>query len=50
MRLSLTMWPNQSPTAVGAVRSAVAVRAVSRRWLGSLGVVPHTRYFHAYYI
>jgi hypothetical protein len=28
-------WPNQSPepTAVGAVSSAVAVHAVSRRWL-----------------
>ena len=29
------MWPNKSPepTAVGAVRSAVAVHAASRRWL-----------------
>jgi hypothetical protein len=32
------MWPNKSPepTAVGAVRSAVAVHATSRRWLSFL--------------
>jgi hypothetical protein len=31
----LTQWPNQSPepTAVGAGRSAIAVRVASRRWL-----------------
>jgi hypothetical protein len=34
-RLYMTMWPNKSPepTAVGAVRSAVAVHAASWRWL-----------------
>jgi len=34
----MTMWPNKSPepTAVGAVRSAVAVHATSRRWLSFL--------------
>jgi len=33
--MNTTMWPNQSPepTAVGAVSSAVAVHAASRRWL-----------------
>ena len=31
-------WPNKTlePTAVGAVRSAIAVHAVSRRWLSFL--------------
>jgi hypothetical protein len=31
----INQWPNKSPepTAVGAVRSAVAVHAASRRWL-----------------
>jgi hypothetical protein len=34
----ITMTPNQSPepTAVGAVSSAVAVHAASRRWLSFL--------------
>ena len=34
----IDQWPNQSPepTPVGACRSAVAVRAASRRWLGFL--------------
>jgi hypothetical protein len=36
--LKLTVMPNKSPepTAVGACRSAVAVHAVSRRWLSFL--------------
>jgi hypothetical protein len=31
----MTVWPNKSPepTAVGAVRSAIAVHVASRRWL-----------------
>ena len=35
MRISMNLWPNKSPepTAVGAVSSAVAVQAASRRWL-----------------
>jgi hypothetical protein len=35
MCLKIDQWPNKSPepTAVGAVRSAVAVHAASRRWL-----------------
>ena len=35
----MTMWFNQlpEPTAVAAVRSAVAVHVASRRWLSSLG-------------
>ena len=34
-RVGTLMWPNKSPepTAVGAVRSAVAVHVASRRWL-----------------
>ena len=37
--MTITMPNNQSPepTAVGAVRSAIAVQATSRRWLSSLG-------------
>ena len=35
MSLKIDQWPNKSPepTAVGAVRSAIAVHAASRRWL-----------------
>ena len=35
MRVLLSLMPNKSPepTAVGAVSSAIAVHAVSRRWL-----------------
>jgi hypothetical protein len=35
LTVNLTVWPNQSPepTAVGDVRSAIAVHAASRRWL-----------------
>ena len=35
MSLKIDQWPNKSPepTAVGAVSSAVAVHAASRRWL-----------------
>jgi hypothetical protein len=34
----LTLWPNKTlePTADGAVRSAIAVHAASRRWLSFL--------------
>jgi hypothetical protein len=34
----IDQWPNKSPepTAVGAGRSAIAVHAVSRRWLSFL--------------